>query len=268
MKRAGIFLRAAKSRKLGAVQRRQAQERSVAFFQKDWKGEGQGESRCKIRCLFKLQSIEGRFVLLCDKSTKNVGASEMPPHPSTSEGGALREPRAKQSNGFLAYALPSAARRRTPARYCASRPAYAPIATSPARCSAGRAKQYHLARNVNSFPPRGSPRGTPRGQEGGGLCPLPCPANLSVMLTLPCPGALPLPFHLLPGQEGGKGDTCLSPSPFSLPFGKKRKIPRSSMRCRLNQCRGLHLLSPYPRYFSSIHLPHSPCPSFPSCPSS
>jgi len=210
----------------------------VAFFQKDWKGEGQGESRCKIRCLFKLQSIEGRFVLLCDKSTKNVGASEMPPHPSTSEGGALREPRAKQSNGFLAYALPSAARRRTPARYCASRPAYAPIATSPARCSAGRAKQYHLARNVNSFPPRGSP------------------ANLSVMLTLPCPGALPLPFHLLPGQEGGKGDTCLSPSPFSLPFGKKRKIPRSSMRCRLNKHRTLHLLSP------CLSFLLSPCLSF------
>ena len=144
MKRAGIFLRAAKSRKLGAVQRRQAQERSVAFFQKDWKGEGQGESRCKIRCLFKLQSIEGRFVLLCDKSTKNVGASEMPPHPSTSEGGALREPRAKQSNGFLAYALPSAARRRTPARCCTRCLAYAPTTKSPARYSAGRAKQSML----------------------------------------------------------------------------------------------------------------------------
>ena len=26
-----------------------------------------------------------------------------------------------------------------------------------------------------------------------GQCPLPCPANLSVLLTLPCPGALPLP---------------------------------------------------------------------------
>ena len=217
MKRAGIFLRAAKSRKLGAVQRRQAQERSVAFFQKDWKGEGQGESRCKIRCLFKLQSIEGRFVLLCDKSTKNVGASEMPPHPSTSEGGALREPRAKQSNGFLAYALPSAARRRTPARYCASRPAYAPIATSPARCSAGRAKQYHLARNVNSFPPRGSPRGTPRGQEGGGQCPLPLPAHLSVLLTLPCPGALSLSFHLLPGR------TCPQALAFFASFWQKKE---------------------------------------------
>ena len=70
------------------------------------------------------------------------------------------------------------------------------------------------------------------GQEGGGLCPLPCPArevciagdsapgrghthqrpfvirqcplplpaNLSVLLTLPCPGALSLSFHLLPGR--------------------------------------------------------------------
>ena len=141
---------------------------------------------------------------------------------------------------------------------------------------------------------RGSPRGTPRGQEGGGQCPLPCPArevciagdsapgrghthqrpfvirqcplplpaNLSVLLTLPCPGALSLSFHLLPGR------TCPQALACSLPFGKKRKNPRSSMRCRLNQCRGLHLLSPYPRYFSSVHLPHSPCPSFPSCPSS
>ena len=132
------------------------------------------------------------------------------------------------------------------------------------------------------------------GQEGGGLCPLPCPArevciagdsapgrghthqrpfvirqcplplpaNLSVLLTLPCPGALSLSFHLLPGR------TCPQALACSLPFGKKRKIPRSSMRCGSNQYCGLHLLSPYPRYFSSIHLPHSPCPSFPSCPSS
>ena len=33
-----------------------------------------------------------------------------------------------------------------------------------------------------------------------GLCPLPCPSNLSVLLTLPCPGALPLPFHPTPGR--------------------------------------------------------------------
>ena len=38
------------------------------------------------------------------------------------------------------------------------------------------------------------------GQEGGGQCPLPCPANLSVLLTLPCPGALPLLFHPTPGR--------------------------------------------------------------------
>ena len=31
-------------------------------------------------------------------------------------------------------------------------------------------------------------------------CPLPLPANLSVLLTLPCPGALSLSFHLLPGR--------------------------------------------------------------------
>ena len=36
--------------------------------------------------------------------------------PSTSEGSALRKPRAKQGNRFLAYPLPSTARRRTPAR--------------------------------------------------------------------------------------------------------------------------------------------------------
>ena len=146
----------------------------------------------------------------------------MPPHPSTSEGGALREPRAKQSNGFLAYALPSAARRRTPARYCASRPAYAPIATSPARCSAGRAKQYHLARNVNSFPPRGSPRGTPRGQEGGGLCPLPCPANLSVLLILHYPGALPSAFSSSSrAGGGGRGTLACPPRLFRFLLAKK-----------------------------------------------
>ena len=156
----------------------------------------------------------------------------MPPHPSTSEGSALRKPRAKQGNRFLAYPLPSTARRRTPARCRTRRLACAPAMKSPARYRAGRAKQHYPAKNVKSSPSRRSPGRT------------------------------------LPGQEGVKGDTCLSPSPFSLPFGKKRKIPRSSMRCRLNQCRGLHLLSPYPRYFSSIHLPHSPCPSFPSCPSS
>ena len=165
MKRAGIFLRAAKSRKLGAVQRRQAQERSVAFFQKDWKGEGQGESRCKIRCLFKLQSIEGRFVLLISKSTKNVGASEMPPHPSTSEGGALREPRAKQSNGFLAYALPSAARRRTPARCRTRCLACAPAIKSPALGPGGPSKICCQKRKP--LPPRRSPGRTLPGQEAG-----------------------------------------------------------------------------------------------------
>ena len=91
-------------------------------------------------------------------------------------------------------------------------PAYAPTTTSPARYSAGRAKQHNHARNVKPLPPRRSPGRT------------------------------------LPGQEGVKGDTCLSPSPFSLPFGKKRKDLRSSMHCRLNQCRTPPLLLPYPRF--------------------
>ena len=100
-----------------------------------------------------------------------------------------------------------------------SHPAYAPAATSPARSRAGRAKQHNHARNVKPLPPRRSPGRT------------------------------------LPGQEGVKGDTCLSPSPFSLPFGKKRKNPRSSMRCCLNQYCGLHLLSPYPRLLPSCARP-------------
>ncbi len=136
----------------------------------------------------------------------------MPPHPSTSEGSALRKPRAKQGNRFLAHPLPSTARRRTPARCCTRCLAYAPTTTSPARYSAGRAKQHNHARNVKPLPPRRSPGRT------------------------------------LPGQEGVKGDTCLSPSPFSLPFGKKRKNPRPSMRCRLNKHRTLHLLSSCPRF--------------------
>ena len=90
----------------------------------------------------------------------------------------------------------------------ASHPAYAPAATSPARYRAGRAKQHNPARNVKPLPPRRSPGRT------------------------------------LPGQEGVKGDTCLSPSPFSLPFGKKRKKPRPSMLCSLNKHRLLHLLLP------------------------
>ena len=35
----------------------------------------------------------------------------------------------------------------------ASRPAYAPATKSPARCRAGRAKQYNHARNVKPLPP-------------------------------------------------------------------------------------------------------------------
>ena len=87
---------------------------------------------------------------------------------STSEGSTLREPRAMQSNGVLAYALPSAARRQTPARCCTRCPAYAPAIKSPARYSAGRAKQHNHARNVKPFP-LGGVRGEPSpGRRGAG----------------------------------------------------------------------------------------------------
>ena len=72
--------------------------------------------------------------------------------PSTSEGSTLREPRARQGNGFPAHTLPSTDRQRTPSRCCASCPAYAPTTTSPARYRAGRAKQHNHARNVKPFP--------------------------------------------------------------------------------------------------------------------
>ena len=54
----------------------------------------------------------------------------------------------------------------------ASRPAYAPAATSPARYRTGRSKQHHHARNVKPLPPSGESEGhTPRagGGEGGHL---------------------------------------------------------------------------------------------------
>ena len=160
------------------------------------------------------------------KVQKTWGLPKCPHTPQRPTGGALREPRAKQSNGFLAYSLPSAARRRTPARCCARFLAYAPAIKSPARYRAGRSKQHNPARNVKPFPPRGSPRGTPR------------------------------------GQEGVKGDTCLSPSPFSLPFGKKRKKPRPSMRRSLNAHRTPPLLSAYPK-FSFLSQPLLLlCPAF------
>ena len=150
----------------------------------------------------------------------------MPPHPSTSEGSALRKPRAKQGNRFLAHPLPSTARRRTPARCRTRRLACAPAMKSPARYRAGRAKQHYPTRNVKPFPPRRSPGRT------------------------------------LPGQEGVKGDTCLSPSPFSLPFGKKRTKPRPSMRRSLNAHRTPPLLSAYPK-FSFLSQPLLLlCPAF------
>ena len=120
--------------------------------------------------------------------------------PSTSEGSALREPRAMQSNGVLAYALPSAARRQTPARCCTRCPAYAPAIKSPARYSAGRAKQHNHARNVKPFPPRGSPRRA-------------VPAALSGPRGLRCwgkyPGAFPRFSAFSPGRRGAGSARCL-----------------------------------------------------------
>ncbi len=53
-------------------------------------------------------------------------------------------------------------------------------------------------------------------------------------------------------------------SPFSLPFGKKRKKHRPSMRCSLNKHRTLHLLSPCLSFLLSPCLSFllSPCLSF------
>ena len=53
----------------------------------------------------------------------------------------------------------------------ASHPAYAPATKSPARYSAGRAKQHHHARNVKLLPPRGSPRrAVPAASSGQSFC--------------------------------------------------------------------------------------------------
>ena len=152
---------------------------------------------------------------MCDKSTKNVGASEMPPHPSTSEGGALREPRAKQSNGFLAYALPSAARRRTPARYCTRCLAYAPAIKRPARYRAGRARQYHPARNTTPPPPSG--------ESGAGSARSLVRPSFLCCSSYTTPGLFPLLFHLLPGQEGGEGGHLPVPLAFFASFWQKKE---------------------------------------------
>ncbi len=172
----------------------------------------------------------------------------------------------------------------------ASRPAYAPAATSPARYRTGRSKQHHHARNVKPLPPSGE-------SEAGSARSLVRPIFLCCSLYL-APWRFPRllsspwpdlqaaqPTHLqqkarrgigpggpsstilpetqhplpprrspgrtLPGQEGVKGDTCLSPSPFSLPFGKKRKNPRSSMLCSSNKHRLLPLLSAPPTFLTS-----------------
>ena len=110
----------------------------------------------------------------------------MPPHPSTSEGSALRKPRAKQGNRFLAHPLPSTARRRTPARCRTRRLACAPAMKSPARYRAGRAKQNMLPKTQTPSPTEESGEGSPR--AGGGLCPLPCPARKLCIAGKSTPG--------------------------------------------------------------------------------
>ena len=119
--------------------------------------------------------------------------------PSTSEGSALRKPRAKQGNRFLAHPLPSTARRRTPARCCTRCLAYAPTTTSLARYSAGRAKQHNHARNVKPLPPRGSPgRAVPAALSGpGGLhCRRQCPGERPYTSAPLCHWAVPAPLSV------------------------------------------------------------------------
>ena len=137
----------------------------------------------------------------------------MPPHPSTSEGSALREPRAMQSNGVLAYALPSAARRRTPARCRTRRLACAPAMKSPARYRAGRAKQHNHARNVKPL--------SPSEESGAGSARSLVRPSFLCCSSYTTPGLFPLLFHLLPGQEGGTGALACPPRLFRFLLAKK-----------------------------------------------
>ena len=187
----------------------------------------------------------------------------MPPHPSTSEGSALRKPRAKQGNRFLAHALPSTAHRRTPARCRTRCLACAPAIKSPARYRAGRAKQHNHARNVKPLSPSeesgaGSARflvrpvspalqeKVPRGGtvDNNGPWLWTVPASLSGQSFCAAHSTMPRgtspAFYLLPGRN------CLQALACSLPFGKKRKKKRPSMLRSLNKHRTPHLLSPLP----------------------
>ena len=140
------------------------------FVRRGWEGRGQEAKtgREQRQGTAFIQSVAHRGTVCTFVRQKYQKRGGFRNAPSTSEGSALREPRAMQSNGVLAYALPSAARRQTPARCCTRCPAYAPAIKSPARYSAGRAKQHNHARNVKPFP-LGGVRGEPSpGRRGAG----------------------------------------------------------------------------------------------------
>ena len=139
-------------------------------MQRGWEGRGQEAKtgREQRQGTAFIQSVAHRGTVCTFVRQKYQKRGGFRNAPSTSEGSALRKPRAKQGNRFLAHRLPSTARRRTPARCCTRCPAYAPAIKSPARYSAGRAKQHNHARNVKPFP-LGGVRGEPSpGRRGAG----------------------------------------------------------------------------------------------------
>ena len=148
----------------------------------------------------------------------------MPPHPSTSEGSALRKPRAKQGNRFLAHPLPSTARRRTPARCCTRCLAYAPTTTSLARYSAGRAKQHNHARNVKPLPPSEESGENPPRAGGGRAVPAALSGPGGLHCRRQCPGerpytSAPLGRWAVPAAMSGPGGLhcrgqCLGERPY------------------------------------------------------
>ena len=69
-------------------------------------------------------------------------------------------------------------------------------------------------------------------------CPLPLPANLSVLLTLPCPGALPLLFHPTPGR------TCPISRPAYAPTTKSPARYRAGRAKQHNHARNVKPLPP------------------------
>ena len=143
--------------------------------------------------------------------------------PSTSEGSALRKPRAKQGNRFLAHRLPSTARRRTPARCCARCLAYAPAIKSPARYRAGRSKQHNPARNVKPFLPRGSPgRAAPVPLSGQSFC-----AARSTMPRGASPAFSSSPWPGLPISCPAYAPTTTSPARYRAGRSKQHNHARN-----------------------------------------